>query len=561
MDGIMKEIAIVLLTVIGGLGTFLMGMKQLSEGLQAVSGRGLKRFMAMATTHRLAGVCTGVVSTVIVQSSSIITVMAVGLVSSGILNLTQAINVIIGSNIGTTATAWLIAYVPDVGLLGLGVVGLGSILYFFFSSREPVHNLGLALMGLGFVFMGLYWMNQGIMPIKTNPTIRATFAALDAGSVSGMLKCFGVSLAFTALVQSSAATTAIAMTLAVQGIITFETAAATVFGMNIGTTVTAWLAALGGTTDARRTALAHTLFNLAGAMLLMPLFIPVMIPLAKALFPSWATNPAAPMAAIHTGFNMVTTLIFLPYVEPFARIVERLIPSRATDGGDSPHLSYLDHHVKLSPQIACGQAFSEVCLMSTVDAELLESVRGVLAGTAAREEEERVFRREAALDRMQREITEFLGRVMTSRLPVAVADQARALLRITDELESVSDEMPAIVRACRRIRDDIGSRIEDGVLAAVLDLMDRLSAFAYTVNVSLRFCETAMGGSPVPDAAGLAADIRRRVRESQQSVLLGIGADDAAPLRALALLDMLNAIDRACCCYLNIAETLSGAKH
>ncbi|MGN0853390.1 MAG: Na/Pi cotransporter family protein [Kiritimatiellia bacterium] len=556
----MKEIAIVLLTVAGGLGTFLLGMKHLSEGLQAVSGRGLKRFMAFATTHRLAGVATGIVSTVIVQSSSIITVMAVGFVSSGLLNLTQAINVIIGSNIGTTATAWLIAYVPDVGLLGLGVIGLGAVLYFFFS-RESVHNLGLALMGLGFVFMGLYWMNQGVAPIRTNPSIRAAFATLDAGDAWGLFKCFGVSLVFTAVVQSSAATTAIAMTLAIQGIITFEAAAATVFGMNVGTTVTAWLAALGGTTAARRTALAHTLFNVIGAALLMPFFIPVMLPLVKALFPSWATSPAAPMAAIHTIFNVVTTLVFLPYVEPFARLVERLVPPRADETADVPRLSYLDHHVKLSPQIACGQAFSEVCFMSTSDAELLDTVRGVLTGTATREAEEHVFHREAVLDRVQREITEFLGRVMTSRLPVDVADQARALLRVTDELESVSDEMPVIVRAYRRIRDDIGSRLEPGALAVVLDLLDRLDAFAYAVNVSLRFCETTMGANPVANAAELSADIRRRVREARQAALLGVGTDETAPLRTLAQLDILNAIDRIRSCYLNIAETLAGGKH
>ena len=266
------------------------------------------------------------------------------------------------------------------------------------------------------------------------------------------------------------------------------------------------------------------------------------------------------MAAIHTIFNVVTTLVFLPYVTPFARLVESLIPVRAQENAEVPRLSYLDHHVKLSPQIACGQAFSEVCFMSASDAELLESVRGVLTGKATRKEEEHVFHREAVLDRVQREITEFLGRVMTSRLPVAVADQARALLRITDELESVSDEMPVIVKACRRIRDDIGSRLEDGALATILDLLDRLGAFAYAVNVSLRFCETTMGANPVTNAAELAADIRRRVREARQSALLGIGANEAAPLRALAQLDILNALDRACGCYLNIAETLAGGK-
>ncbi len=313
----MNEMVSILVLVGGGLGTFLLGMKHLSEGLQAVSGSGLRKFMSLATTHRLAGVGTGIVSTVIVQSSSIITVMAVGFVSSGLMNLTQAINVIIGSNIGTTATAWLIAFAPDVKMLGLFVVLAGAVLYFF-QSREKLHDLGLALMGLGFIFMGLYWMKEGTEPIRGMPAVVEMFKTLDATSAWGLAKCVFVSLVFTAVVQSSAATTAIAMMLAQQGLLSFEAAAATVFGMNIGTTVTAWLAAMNGSGEARQTALAHTLFNVVGTVLIIPFFVPVILPVATSFFPNYAEaavangvttypNVAAPMAAIHTLFNLITT--------------------------------------------------------------------------------------------------------------------------------------------------------------------------------------------------------------------------------------------------------------
>ena len=161
----MSQVFSILITVGGGLGLFLLGMKHLSEGLQAVSGSGLRRFMSLATTHRLAGVGTGVISTVIVQSPSIITVMVVGFVSSGLMNLSQAINVIIGSNIGTTATAWLIAFAPDVKMLGLCVVLAGAAFYFF-QRNERLHDLGLAFMGLGCIFMGLYWMKEGMEPVS-----------------------------------------------------------------------------------------------------------------------------------------------------------------------------------------------------------------------------------------------------------------------------------------------------------------------------------------------------------------------------------------------------------
>ena len=550
----MKDMFIVLLTVAGGLGTFLLGMKHLSEGLQAVSGRGLRRFMALATTHRLAGIATGCVSTVIVQSSSIITVIAVGFVSSGLLDLTQAINVIIGSNIGTTTTAWIIAFVPDVGLLGLSVVALGAIFYFFIN-RETAHNFGLALMGLGFVFMGLYWMNEGVAPLKQNESVRAAFAALDAGTVVGLIKCFAVSLIFTAVVQSSAATTAIAMTLSMQGVISFETAAATVFGMNIGTTVTAWLAAFGSTTEAKRTAMAHTLFNVVGTVVLIPLFIPVMLPVSKALFPNWATSPAAPMAAVHTGFNIVTTLLFFPFVRHFARFVTWLVPAKTER--EQTRLTYLNKRVKQSPQIACEQAAREVLFMANSNVEMMANVRAAIDGTANDEDVDHVFRREGILDRVQQEITEFLGRVMTSRLPEDVASQARSLLRITDELETISDEECTIIKALKRFRDG-GGEFAGDARSVVLDIQGRVAAFAAAVNVSLEYCENNFTGKPVANADELSDEIRGRVRDARQAALLTVGS---SPMRTLAQLDILNAFDRMRSCYLNISQTLAGGKH
>lgn len=550
----MKDMFIVLLTVAGGLGTFLLGMKHLSEGLQAVSGRGLRRFMALATTHRLAGIATGCVSTVIVQSSSIITVIAVGFVSSGLLDLTQAINVIIGSNIGTTTTAWIIAFVPDVGLLGLSVVALGAVFYFFIN-RETAHNFGLALMGLGFVFMGLYWMNEGVAPLKQNESVRAAFAALDAGTVVGLLKCFAVSIIFTAVVQSSAATTAIAMTLSMQGVISFETAAATVFGMNIGTTVTAWLAAFGSTTEAKRTAMAHTLFNVVGTVVLIPLFIPVMLPVSKALFPNWATSPAAPMAAVHTGFNIVTTLLFFPFVRYFARFVTWLVPAKTER--EQTRLTYLNKRVKQSPQIACEQAAREVLFMANSNVEMMANVRAAIDGTANDEDVDHVFRREGILDRVQQEITEFLGRVMTSRLPEDVASQARSLLRITDELETISDEECTIIKALKRFRDG-GGEFAGDARSVVLDIQGRVAAFAAAVNVSLEYCENNFTGRPVANADELSDEIRGRVRDARQAALLTVGS---SPMRTLAQLDILNAFDRMRSCYLNISQTLAGGKH
>ncbi len=551
----MKDILTIILTVAGGLGTFLLGMKHLSEGLQALSGRGLKKFMALATTHRIAGILTGCISTIIVQSSSIITVIAVGFVSSGLLNLQQAINVIIGSNIGTTTTAWIIAFVPDVGLLGLSIITIGATLYFFIN-KETAHNLGLALIGLGLVFMGLYWMNQGVAPIKANPSIREMFASLDAGTVSGLLKCFIVSMIFTGVVQSSAATTAIAMTLSIQGIISFETAAATVFGMNIGTTVTAWLAAFNSTTEAKRTAIAHTFFNIAGTVLIMPLFIPVVLPATKSIFPNWQASPAAPMAFIHTTFNIVTTLIFLPFVKQFAAAITKLIPAKNKPGAEQTRLTYLEKHVKQSPQIACEQAFREVLFMSKSNLDMMDNIRSAINGTASEDEISHVFHREDILDRVQQEITEFLGRVMTSRLPADVAVKARAILRITDELESISDEECIILKSLKRLLSNNGEYMQEAK-SNTLNIYNHLCALAVAIESTLKAFENGSGTSPVSNAEELSDNIRTMVREARQSALSFVGN---APMRTLAHLDILNACDRMRSCYLNIAQTLAGGK-
>ena len=560
----MSQVFSILIIVGGGLGTFLLGMKHLSEGLQAVSGSGLRRFMSLATSHRLAGVGTGVITTVIVQSSSIITVMVVGFVSSGLMNLSQAINVIIGSNIGTTATAWLIAFAPDVKMLGLCVVLVGAAFYFF-QRNERLHNLGLAFMGLGCIFMGLYWMKEGMEPVRSMPVVVDAFRSLDATTAWGLAKCVLVSLAFTAVVQSSAATTAIAMTLAQQGLLSFEAAAATVFGMNIGTTMTAWLAAFNGSAEARQTALAHTLFNVVGTILLIPFFVPVILPLATSFFPRYAeavtangvtTYPhmAAPMAAIHTIFNVITTLFFLPFTQQFARFVSRVIKAPPSE---KPHLSALKMSSYISPVIACDQALLEVGFMRDSDLELLAGIKDVLAGNATDSTEEHILHREEVLDNVQREITEFLGKIMVKRAPTEVSDRIGRLLRLSDELESVSDEAAAILKATRRLRKG-GQNFSEQSCQTLLGIHEIVFSLAETVSGLIK--------SPRPrfDLAALQAnshDIGRRIHDARRNQLDRVGPDDPdSPVRVLAELDILNAYERIRSCYINMAETLAGRK-
>ena len=543
----MKEALTILLTVLGGLGIFLLGMKHLSEGLQAAAGNGLRKFMSRATGHRIVGVMSGIVSTIIVQSSSITTVMLVGFVSTALMTLPQAFAVLIGANIGTTVTVWIIAYAPNPQLLGLVGLALGGAMYFFLRG-ERVHNLGLTVIGLGLVFLGLAFMAQGVMPIRQNPEIAKIFTAMSADSYWSILKIAFASTLLTAVIQSSAATIAIAMALAAQQLITYEVAIAVLFGANIGTTATGWLAAIGGTADAKRTALSHTLSNLIGSLVLVwffPLFLKV-----RDVIPS----QMGAIAITDTVFAICRGCIFFPLVKPFVKFIKRLVPQPENE---KPHLSALRFGVRLSPVIACDQALMEVDFMKASNLELLDCVRQVLSGTAGADVEKHIVHREDILDNVQKEVTEFLGSIMSKRLVHEVSERARRLLRLTDELESVSDECATILKVVKRFRRQ-KQQISEKSLKVILNVHDRVSAYAAEVTPLIR---SPRGVIPLEKLQAESKALHEHVRECRKIQLGRIGPEDpGSSIRVLGELDIINAYERIRAYYLNCAETLAGGK-
>ena len=555
--------------LIGGLGIFLLGMKHLSEGLQATAGGGLRKFMAKATSHRIVGIGSGIVSTMIVQSSSIITVMLVGFVSTALMTLPQAFAVLIGANIGTTATIWIIAYAPDPQLLGFLGLGLGGILYFFLRG-ERVHNLGLTVIGLGLVFLGLYFMSKGVSPIREDPEVAAMFTRLSAKSISGVFAVAAVAMVFTAVVQSSAATIAIAMALAAQGLIAYEVAIAVLFGANIGTTATGWIAAIGGTADARRTALSHTLSNLLGSLALI-WFFPLFVKFGQALFQNWNVaettfvsghevkafrHMMAPIAVTDTLFAVCRGLIFFPIVKPFCRLVERLVPQPEDE---KPHLSALRFGAKISPVLACDQALLEVDFMKRSNLELLDCARKVLSGETEEDDgpERHIVHREDILDNVQREVTEFLGSMMSKRLPRDVAERAQRLLRLTDELESVSDECAQVLKVVKRLRKQ-GQKMSEQSVALLLDVHDKVASFAADITPLIRSPRAPFDLEPLQKRS---SEMHAYIRECRRIQLGRVGPEDpGSSIRVLGELDVINAYERIRAYYLNCAETLAGGK-
>ncbi len=318
----------------GGLGIFLLGMKYMSEGMQTMAGSRLRQLIRAATNSRFTACGLGIVITCIIQSSSVTTVMVVGFVNSSLMTLTQGIGVILGANIGTTITGWLLAL--KIGKYGLPILGVAAIV-FVFSRKNTIRYPAMALMGIGMIFFGLTLMSDGFKAMRDVPEFIGWFSVFTADSYIGVLKCALAGAILTTVVQSSSATLGITIGLASSGMISFHTSAAIILGENIGTTITAFLASLGTGTNAKRTAYSHILFNVAGVLYITALFpyymkiIEYIIGYDPGLMVMVNARETYPhivkgIAFAHSGFNIVNCVLFISFVPAFARFVTWLAP-------------------------------------------------------------------------------------------------------------------------------------------------------------------------------------------------------------------------------------------
>ena len=472
------------LSLVGGLGLFLLGMRKLSDGLQTIAGPSLKRMIAAVTGNRFTAVGVGLVVTTVIQSSSITTALTVGLVNSGIMNLTQSIGVIMGANIGTTITGWVL--VLKVGVYGLPLAGAAAMVYIF-SKRETPRYIAMTLLGLGLVFLGLEIMKDGLSPLRNVPEFKAWFHAFQADSYLGVLKCAMVGCVLTMVVQSSSATLGITIAMASQGLIPFETAAALVLGENIGTTITALLAGLGGNLNARRASWFHSIFNILGALWVTAIFpwylmivewfvatflgVPEVRAMApegsKEMFPVVVTG----IATVHTLFNVTNTVLFLPFTAMFGRLLGR-VGKESTDTA-TMRLARLDDSTLDSPFAALEQVEHEIDQMGSQLVDMMGNLRSCLEMPAAAKGNGRsIFATETRFDTLQQEITSFLTKLLSRQIGHQFAAEAQVQLRVCDELESVSDYITQILKLQLRLEEN-GDRFDADHTASLLNLHDK----------------------------------------------------------------------------------------
>jgi phosphate:Na+ symporter len=535
--------------VVGGLALFLLGMKNMSEGMQGVAGSRLRRMIASVTNNRLVACATGAGVTSLIQSSSITSVMVISMVTAGLMTLRQAIGVILGADIGTTITAWIIAL--NVVKCGLPLLGLATFV-FLFAKRDRVRFTAMLVMGLGMVFYGLDLMQGGLLPISKSQTVLDWFAAFHPNTIWGVVKCVCVGSLVTALVQSSSATVGITITLARAGVIDLDTAAALVLGQNIGTTMTAGLAALGASREGVRVACAHIVTKVFGVVLAIPLFFPYMRLLS--FISNGMDGIASQIALAHTLFNVFLVLLFLPLVGVLARALSRLIPDAHRP--ETRHLCYFDHRLIATPVLALQQSFGEILRMREMCDRMLEILRSEwVANDRDEVREHRVFRAEDDLDTMQTEIVTFLSRVLTIEMPLNEMVTARLQLRIADEYESIGDYAASLQKMQIRARRQEVAISETG-MQQILHLHDRVVAYLHAVGSALE-----AGDRDVLDKLRTDSDhITGLFKEYRKQSMDRLAAGQVSPVSCVYIMDALHAYRKIKDHGFNISEAVAGQK-
>lgn len=421
-------------SLLGGLALFLYGMQMMSNGLEAAAGNKMKQILEKLTANRFLGVLVGAGITAVIQSSSATTVMVVGFVNSGMMTLNQAVWIIMGANIGTTITGQLIAL--DVGELA-PLFAFAGVALIVFVKKQKVHHYGLIVAGLGILFIGMEMMSGAMMPLRESEafvSLMTKFSNPVLGILAGAV--------FTAVIQSSSASVGILQALAGSGLIGLSNAVYVLFGQNIGTCITAILAAIGTSRNAKRTTVIHLMFNLIGTVLFTVVCIAT--PLTALVESITPDSVASQIANMHTLFNIVTTLLLLPFGNYLAKAAVRILPEKQDEQADVMHMEFIhpmetkrDTQIGLSA-IAVTSIKREIHRMIDMAKENVEaSFQAVKAGTT--ENLETVKEREEYIDFLNKEISKYISKVLVNESNPRDSQYISALFKVCGNVERIGD--------------------------------------------------------------------------------------------------------------------------
>ena len=563
-------------TLVGALGMFLYGMNLMSEGLQKAAGDRLRKFLEAMTSNRLKSVATGLTITSIIQSSSATTVMVVGFVNAGLLALNQAIGVIMGANIGTTVTAWLISllgFKADISILAVPLMALGFVMSI--SKKERNKNLSKCIIGFSLLFLGLSLMKESVPDLKETPEVLSFiqgWTEMGFGSVL-IFMLFGTVL--TLVLQSSSATMALTLIMMSMGWIPFHMAAAMVLGENIGTTITANIAAAVANTNARRAALAHTLFNVFGVIWALALFKPFTMLIGNIIAAMGYPNPAemsysgtidptSPestaalygLSMFHTLFNTFNTCILIWFIPQLEKIVTSVIKGKQNPEDEAFRLKFISGGHTSTAELSITQAKSEIQHFAQILHNGLGYVRSAIHATKDDEFEhfrQKLVKYEEISDRIEFEIASFLKDIPQESISEHTRESVNSMYKIINEMESLGDSGEAISRILTRRNKHAKTFSAENIrsIDALLDLVDK----AYVIMIdNLKSDSVGMLGlKKAVDCEKQINELRNLLREEE---INNMEKDGTHYLSSVYYMDVISEIERMGDFIINISQAL-----
>lgn len=553
--------AMQILTLLGALAMFLYGMNQMSSGIQKAAGNRLRSLLGAMTSNPFKGVLTGLGITAVIQSSSATTVLVVSFVSAGLLTLREAIGVIMGANIGTTVTAWIISLLGfkfDIATLSIPLFLLGFLLSQ--SKKDKHHNIGEFVLGFSLLFLGLSLIKSSVPDLKSTPEVLAfiqNWTSFGFGSVI-IFVCFGTIL--TLVLQSSSATMAITLIMLNQGWIPFEIGAAMVLGENIGTTITANVAAAMGNVNARRTALTHTFFNVFGVIWALLLFKPF-IGLDR-LVTGWVGefNPLVGLSMFHTLFNLINTMILIWFTPVLERIVVRILPEKKSAEKEAhEHLEYISAGPVATPELGASLAMRETLHFAEVSSREVDIIEEAVRNMNSPDFDacrSRLEKYEVISDNMEKEIAAYLSRLTEDEVSVPTSRIIKSLYRIASELESLGDSGECISRILNRLRLS-GAKLSEERLKGISHMLVLLRSSYDTMVGNIRL---AAEQNETPDLKRALADemalnsLRDKLRDEEFARIERGSQSDFAS--SALYLDTISEIERMGDYIINISQSI-----
>lgn len=549
---VIMNYATIILGFAGGLGLFIYGMQIMASGLQKAAGNSLKKILEVLTKNKFLGVLLGIGVTAIIQSSSGTTVMVVGFVNAGLMNLQQTVGIIMGANIGTTVTGWLVSSVQWAGIfspenLAPIAVFIGAALGIF-SKKQTVNQIGEILVGFGMLFIGIEMMSTGVEPSKDDlPAFRDAFTHFGRNPFLGVL----VGAVVTAVIQSSSASVGILQSLSLTGLVSWNSAVYIIMGQNIGTCVTALLSSVGTSKNAKGAAYIHLLFNVIGSV-----FFSILAAIFFSFYHDFGFQKIGmvEISLIHTGFNIANTVIMFPFSGLFVKMAEKLATVTSKNVGEDETVPvHLDDRILSTPSIAMSNCTKEIVRLGNM------SLKNLTAACESLENRdgsrvEKILEREKNIDNLTKAITAYLVKLCNSNLTKQENTNATGMFHIVNDMERIGDHAENIIEMTQQMIADDLELSKKGI--------DDLKKMAEESLKSVRNCIIALSDNDI-DFAEKVIKEEERVDNLEKQIrgehMQRLTSGECNPRVGVIFLDALTNLERVSDHALNVAQGVIGA--